>query len=375
MTLRDNFPDVDVVNMHTATGPLYHLLVAGLSGLFAMGTAATQVVGALFSAALAALAVWHTRTVPTLYGRVLAVAPLLLSAYFWQSSLWMMTDDAAILFALAALMALLAGTTTRHQLAAGLLIAAAIATRQTFVWTLIPACATCLYSLRSQPPLIRASAIGRVAGPGAVVLAILVMLWGGLTPPAMRGFNAFSYSWVSLSFGFAVAAIFVTPIVASTLTEVDVRGRLPLASAIGVVVALPAIIFPSSATTAPDDSRRGGVVWSAVSKFPEVGERSALLPALAFVGGFACTILYFMLTRQVAILLATSLAAVAVVTSAGSQLYQKYMELPIGMFALIAIVSLYGSGRIHRTWPLLFLAILQAAMSAGIVGLPILRAL
>jgi hypothetical protein len=141
-----------------------------------------------------------------------------------------------------------------------------------------------------------------------------------------------------------------------------------------MAAAMPAVIFTSSATTKPDDSRRGGVIWSAVSVFPDVANRSPLLAALAFVGGFASTILYFMLTRRIAILLATSLISVAIVTSAGGQLYQKYVELPIGILTLIALVYLFQSGRIVRKWPLLSLALFQATMTAGIVGLPILRA-
>ena len=111
-----------------------------------------------------------------------------------------------------------------------------------------------------------------------------------------------------------------------------------------------------------------------MSVFPDVANRSPLLAALAFVGGFASTILYFMLTRRIAILLATSLMSVAIVTSAGSA-HQKYAELPIGILTLIALVYLFQSGRIVRKWPLLSLALFQATMTAGIVGLPILRAL
>jgi hypothetical protein len=382
MYLREKAPNIDIVNMPTATGPLYHLLVAAVSGPLHLGAVGTQIVGSFFAAALAALAVWHTRTVPHAYGRVLAAAPLLLSPYFWESSLWMLTDDAAILFALAALITLMSGMTTRNQLTTGLLVAGAIATRQNFVWLLAPACATYLYELRFHPVPVRAAAIARVSAPGAITLAVLVSLWKGLTPTLGKG-NAATQSLTSVSFAFAVAAIFAIPILLATLTKphvrgripVDVRGRIPVAVTVGMAAAMPAVIFTSSATTKPDDSRRGGVIWSAVSVFPDVANRSPLLAALAFVGGFASTILYFMLTRRIAILLATSLMSVAIVTSAGAQLYQKYVELPIGILTLIALVYLFQSGRIVRKWPLLSLALFQATMTAGIVGLPILRAL
>ena len=297
MYLREKAPNIDIVNMPTATGPLYHLLVAAVSGPLHLGAVGTQIVGSFFAAALAALAVWHTRTVPHAYGRVLAAAPLLLSPYFWESSLWMLTDDAAILFALAALITLMSGMTTRNQLTTGLLVAGAIATRQNSVWLLAPACATYLYELRFHPVSVRAAAIARVSAPGAITLAVLVSLWKGLTPTWGKG-NAATQSFTSVSFAFAVAAIFAIPILLATLTKPHVRGRIPVAVTVGMAAAMPAVIFTSNATTKPDDSRRGGVIWSAVSVFPDVANRSPLLAALAVVGGFASTIHYFMLTSD-----------------------------------------------------------------------------
>lgn len=375
MYLREKFPNIDIVNMPTATGPLYHLLVSVVSGPLHLGTGGTQIVGSLFAAALAAVAVWYVRKISTVSGQLLAVAPLLLSPYFWQSALWMLTDDAAILFAFAALIAMLSGTTGRHQLISGLLIACAIATRQTYVWLLAPAVVNLMYVLRNYSASVRIWAVGRVAAPGMMVLAILVSLWGGLTPPSTHQFNASSYSFTSISYTFAVAAIFLTPILLATLGKSEIRERIPTAFTVGLLAAVPAIVFSSGATNQPDESRRGGFVWSVVAIFPDVADRSLLLIVLAFIGGFVGTIVCFTLTRQIALLLATSLVSVAIVTAAGSQLYQKYIELPVAVLVLIALVYLFRVGRIIRTWPLLLLALFQLAMTASIVILPIWRAL
>ena len=64
MYLREKAPNIDIVNMPTATGPLYGLLIAAVPGPLHLGAVGTQIVGSFFAAALAALAVWHTRTVP-----------------------------------------------------------------------------------------------------------------------------------------------------------------------------------------------------------------------------------------------------------------------------------------------------------------------
>ncbi|WP_072749482.1 hypothetical protein [Rhodococcus maanshanensis] len=374
MRIRDDFPRIDIVDLPTATGPLYHLVVAAISGPFGMGEAGTQIVGALFAAALAALAVWHARSVPTPYGRALAVAPLLLSVYFWQSALWMLTDDAAILFTMAALVLLERTLTTRRQVAIGVLIAAAIATRQTFVWALVPAILACLWSMRGRPWPTRVGALARLCVPGVAVLVALVTMWGGLTPPAMRGFNASTQSWTSIAFTFAVAAIFAVPVLIATMRTDVIRERARVGVAVGAVAALAASVFPSAATSFPDDSRRGGVVWAVVAQVPDVAGRSPILVILAFIGGFACTVVFFILERRTAIILASALCALAVATAPGAQLYQKYAELPIGMFAVLAIVALFADGQIRRTWPLLGLAGFQALLTIGVVVMPIVRA-
>src|SRR5829696_992777 len=97
--MREAFPNVDVSNVKSATAPLYHLVVAAVSKLLNLGEAGTQFVGSLFGAALAAVVFWFAGSATSGWLRVLAVSPLLLSAYFWQSTLWMLNDAAALLFA------------------------------------------------------------------------------------------------------------------------------------------------------------------------------------------------------------------------------------------------------------------------------------
>ena len=373
LQIREAFPDIDIAGLPTATGPLYHLLVAAISGPLGLSEAGTQVVGALFAAALAALAVWHAESVPTAYLRALAVSPLLLSAFFWQSAIWLLTDDAAILFSMGALILLDRGLTIRRQVAIGVLIAAAVATRQTCLWALVPTMAMCLYSFRHSWRAI-VGALARVSVPALAVLVVLVTLWGGLTPPAMRQFNTASQSWTSISFVFAVAAVFAVPVAVATMCANAVRERAMAAASVGLIVAAPAIVFPSAATSSPDESRRGGVVWSVVANFPDVAGRSPILIALAFIGGFACTMVFCVLERRTAIMLASAILALALATAPGAQLYQRYVELPIAMLAVLAIVALANDRQIQRTLPLLCLAGYQALVTAGIVAVPAIRA-
>ncbi|MVU77331.1 hypothetical protein GPX89_08735 [Nocardia sp. ET3-3] len=376
LQIRGSFPHLDVVGLNTATGPLYHLAVAAIAGPLGLGEHGTQVVGALFAGCLAGLAVQYARSVPTWYLCALAVAPLLLSAYFWQSALWMLTDDAALLFAMAAMILMIADPTTRGRVAVGVLVAAAIATRQTFVWLLAPAVLSCVDPVRprhARRATLRDAAL--VAVPGVVVLAGLIVLWGGLTPPAMRQFNAANPSWTAIAFTFAVAAIFAVPVLAAVADAAAVRAHLAAEIVTGVVVAVPALVFRSTATKFPDDSRRGGVLWTLVGKLPALDGRSPVLAVLAFAGGFACAAVFFVLERRTAVVMAAALVALAVVTAPGSQLYQKYAELPIAMLSVLVIVAVARTGRLSRTWPLAGLATFQFVATAGIVGVPVVRAL
>ncbi len=131
------------------------------------------------------------------------------------------------------------------------------------------------------------------------------------------------------SYVAAVAAVFLVPLGVAVTTVADVRARAREAVVVGLIAAVPAIVFASAATLAPDDARRGGLVWSAVGAFPDVAGRSPVLVVLAFLGGFAATVVATSVPARHGAVLATSLVA---------------------------------------------LAMLQAVVTAGLVGLPVMQA-
>ena len=372
--MRENLPHVDVVNVQTATAPLYHLIVTFISGPLHLTQSQTQFVGSLFAAALAAVTVWFVAPVNDASLRALAVAPLLLSPYFWQSALWMLNDDAALLFGLAALALILRHPGSgRSQICSGLLIAAAIATRQSYVWLLVPAVVTTLFATRGYPRSARSAAAVRIALPGLMVVAFLASVWHGFAPPVFQEMNAAIWSWVSLSYCFAVAAVFFLPILVSIgIRRLD-RPLIPIG--LGMAAAIPASIFESSATKPPDSSRRGSLIWTLVAHTPTIAGRSILLASLAFAGAWAVYLVLANLDRKTALLVGSGLVALSVAMVAGGRLYQKYFELPIAALALITIAALASSGAIKRRWPLLALAGLQAVLLAGIVVKPIVSAI
>lgn len=372
--IRDDFPAVDLANLPTATGPLYHLVVAAISGPLRFGESGTQFVGALFAAALAALAAWHVRSIQGWRLRTLTLAPLLLSAYFWQAALWMLTDVAALLFAMAALVMSNKAPTKLRQLAIGLTIAAAIATRQTYVWLLVPACAAFVVGARRSGSF-SVTALLRLTAPGMLTLAVMAWMWGGLTPPSARHYNAARLSMTAIPFVFAVAALFVVPILLAVAERGLPQRHAASATIVGTLAALPAVVWTSTATEYPDSSRRGGVLWSAVARLPDVSDRSVVLIVLAFIGGFTCMILQYRLPDSLSVVLPSSVVSLAFVTMAGAQLFPKYAELPLAMFAVLALAALARARSIRRTWPLAGIVLCQALVTIGIVVVPVIRAL
>ena len=95
--------------------------------------------------------------------RLAATGLVLLSPYFWESTLWIATDVAAMTFAFAALVALIRPQLDRPQaLLVGLLVAGAVGVRQTFGW-LIAAVAIGLW-LSNPSKSVRARLLDVAAG-------------------------------------------------------------------------------------------------------------------------------------------------------------------------------------------------------------------
>ncbi|UTM36555.1 hypothetical protein MX572_18840 [Rhodococcus pyridinivorans] len=364
--LRSLFPSVDVVDVQTATSPLYHLMVSWAAIPLGSSLFVTQVLGSFFGAALVAVLVAFAWPIKSLALRALVLAPLFLSAYFWQSTLWLNTDVATLFWAALALLGTLRAESVRDFALVGVFCCLAVATRQTAVWLLIPVTAAALMGWRGRPLGVRVL-VG--CAPAGVVLLALVAIWGGLTPPAFAVKNNDVTSYAAVSYGFAVLAFFAVPLAWASIPNVS-RNQLSIAGAVGFVAAIPAVLFPSAANSA---SRTGGWVWSLVGHTPDLAGRSPLLIAAAFLGGLSSCLLANALQRRYAVVLATSFVALCAVLTAGSDLYQRYFELPVALLFMLAACDLAQNQRIIRQWPLFALAAAQGVLLIGIVIIPLAR--
>jgi hypothetical protein len=327
-------PSIDVVNVKTATGPLYHLSLAVPARVLALPEGAVQLLSAMYGCVLAALVIVAGRGMP-LAPRFAASGLVLLSPYFWESTLWMATDVAAMTFAFAALVVLVRPQLDRrHALLVGLLVAGAVGVRQTFGWLVAVAAIGLWLSNPSKSTKARLLDIAAGTVPGAVVLAALVIAWKGLVPPSFVPLNATHHSPAGLTYMFALAGCYITPLVLALGRDVwGRRSDWPTSLAVGIVAAVPGVIFASSEFAGEEKPRSGGWLWVLVARAPAPSDRSILLVGLALLGGVGFTLLALHIARtnspRVALVLGVALATSAMFASAGSQMYQKYYEIPL----------------------------------------------
>lgn len=364
---RSELPWPDIVDVQTATTPLYHLVVAATSLPLGCSTVVAQVIGSLFAAALAVVVAYSVRAAGSLSMQLILVVPVVFSAYFWESALWIGTDCAATFFTAAVMFALVRAQPRFWMV--GVLCALAILTRQSCAWLLLPAA---VVAVSGSPPGTRARDLATATVPGIAVLALVFWAWKGATPPRFAELNGLSVSGAATSYGVALAGVFALALLLSIRPNPSVR-ELWRAASVGVVAALPAVVFASSVTL--DDTRTGGWLWSIVGRTPSIMDRSSGLVVAAFLGGVAACLLVTRLDRRTAVVVVSAFVGLVLVLTFGARLYQKYFELPILVMYVMCACSAVRAGIVGYRWPLVAVALVQVILSAGIVGLPLVGAL
>lgn len=372
--LAQALPEVDVVGVQTATGPLYHLTLAIPMRVLGLSEGQVQVLGGWFYWTLLVVAVvWVTRPLPVL-PRALVGAAVVASPYVWQSTLWTTTDAAGTVFALLAL-ALSARRVGSLGWAAatGIAIALAVATRQTYAWLLLPGLVAAWHADDRRWRTVLA-----VCGPAVAVLSVLVAAWGGLTPPAFADLNGAGPNPAGISFGFALWAFFAVPLLAALWRRRPrvSRSELALAALVGTVAALPALAFPSDYSE-ERNVRKGGWLWLVVRETGEVADRSVVVIVLAFVGAAAVTLILRELARAggpVGVLGSACFASI-IAAAASAQTYQKYYEAPILICFAVLAVALLARARGWTGKPLVVPTAIQVLSLAAAVGAPVLASL
>ncbi len=382
---------LDFSDYPSAQTPLYHVLTAWWGEVVGFELWKLRLLNVFFSYAMAlALLRLLRRATPLERWQAFALTLLfVLSPYVLGTSFTLLTDNLAILFALLALERIHA-----YSRGAGLgafalgcaAIAAALLTRQAFVW-LVPVAAVFLLrrDLRSPSPL--------VAGAGMLALSIvplglLALEWDGLVPPSADpascglcddrqglarealtlrtvGFTvALAGAYGVLVFGPSVvrrlrrlrSSLLARAYVGLTGRAAELRIRLLVAAAIGVLLLVisPLLYQPITPRQAGD----AGYLWQLSDRFPELFGSSLLFWALVPLG---CVVLYLLVTRAgIWSLPAVYLACFLLAALPVRLVYQKYFD----PFVLLALALLARPPDLRTRWDYAGIGVMYVAFVA-----------
>jgi len=325
--LAAQWPRVDWEGSPLAMPPFYHLLHAFLLRHVFGAELPLRLLNWLLASGLLAAAFAVTRRLLPEAQAAWLVAPLLLSSYFLGSAIWLTTDDVALAGATLAVGGLaFVPATPARTLRWGLYATVAVAVRQIHAWLALPLL-WIGWAEERERDLRRATAAAALL-PLALV-GLLMLLWGGLTPPRNLARHAAGLNPATFSFVLSLAALFgvfyLPALRGSAAAPAPRDAGLWIAAGAGLVLAL---IWPTS--WQPESGRYGGSLWRLVALAPEVAQRSVALLVLAPLGAVVLRALYRGAVEAGRETQATRLAVAglgwAVAQSVDAQVFQRYYE-------------------------------------------------
>ena len=323
------------------TAPGYHYLLASISMLTGDSDNALRWLNWFFSSGvLLAVLFFGCSRVP---GGIncLLLLPLAASNFYIKSACWVLTDNAALLLAILAMMALSAPVTKMSHIKSGGLVAAATFTRQMYVWLLFPMLFRVFVHRekidRKQFCFVCAGALIPV-----LVLLKLYLAWGGLVPKVW-GAMYYTVSLCPVAYllsCFGLFGIFYLPLskwadIKTCFSDHAVHAGL----AIGLIIA---VATPTAHNHA--EGRWGGYLWDISDHFPVIGNRSLFFTLGATVGGAVIAILWRQMRmidlRREAALWLSAVFAWACSSVVNRQVYQRYYEPMTLFFCIFALIQI-----------------------------------
>lgn len=323
----------------TATTPGHHLVLSWVSKHFANGKVGREIfpiriANALFGLGLLLVLWWLTylggtgSSIESTY----LVMPLLFSYQFLGSAIWVMTDNAALLWVCLTLLVLTLPVPLKREnftlTLAGIFASLAVAWRQTHAWLLIPIFFSVvkvarggqrwyLYPVTLLPPLL--------------VLGYFISLWHGLTPPEfasyhVRGFNFAAPTFIISLFG--IFGLFYIGYLSKGLQKFN-KSEIFWLIVISVIVGFGiATVFPASYNRY--SGSWGGWLWEISRQLPTVQGRSVLFLVLCPLGTVLISLWYKAIYKNKNdILILVSMLAWIAASTATVQTFQRYYELLI----------------------------------------------
>jgi hypothetical protein len=346
------WPRVDLRDYNAATTPGYHLLMATAARYVTGNTIALQLISSVLTITL--ILVFYRQMTAALPPAAAAavVLPFLGSSYVLGAAIWLVTDNAALLFVVLTLGACVgAAWTTGRVVRGGVYAAIAVFVRQIHLWLAAPvALAAGAIGLGlAHRSATRKAPLAMIAAsllPFAV-LAPFVILWDGLTPPMLAdrhdaGVNP-AVGPISMAL-FGAFGVFFLP------AFVDSRRHLLPRGARGWIVVAVVMLLAAAPPSSYDKTagRWGGAIWELVRLFPTIADRSVVLPLLSGLGALVAVhagrAAVAAGNGRRALILLVSMIGWMAAQAVSSIVFQKYCE-PIVLLALAWLVVLGRPGR------------------------------
>jgi Dolichyl-phosphate-mannose-protein mannosyltransferase len=382
---------LDFSDYPSAQTPLYHVLTAWWGELVGFELWKLRLLNVLFSYGMAlALLRLLRRATPLESWQAFALTLLfVLSPYVLGTSFTLLTDNLAILFALIALERVHAYSGSGNLAAFALAcvaIAAALLTRQAFIW-LAPVAAVFLLhgELRAPGRLLAGAAMLALA---LVPLGLLALEWNGLVPPSAdpascglcddrQGLAREALTLRTVGFtvalGGAYGALVFGPGLVRGLRRlrssifarayVEISGRadalrrgVAIAAGVGVLLLVISPLLYKPIT--PEQAGDAGYLWQLSDRFPELFGSSLLFWALVPLG---CIVLYLLVRRAgIWSLPAVYLACFLLAALPVRLVYQKYFD----PFMLLALALLARPPDLRTRWDYAGIGVLYVAFVA-----------
>ena len=310
-------PEVDLDQLHSATTPLYHMVMALLKRIFELDLHGLRVVNALIS--LICLIIAHAE----LGGRIRPFILLFMfTPYFIGPAVRLSTDNAALLFMLLSLRSMeRSAHTIRAAWLCAVFITITLLVRQNYAW-LIGVQFLFAFSQRRDrvrrllPLLLPVSA-----------LFFFVWQWGGLNPPDFAGHRARTLNGDVFVYVFALLGSYSLFILSWLRRDLLLRFRaaVPLAASV-----LFLLIHPVNGVY---HKYRGGGLWRIAAFVPEWFSSSILFWILFPIGVWVGCAYAIRLNRRGDRIMMLSFALWLAANMVTTRTWQKYYD-PFLLFSM-----------------------------------------
>lgn len=390
-TFARQWPAPDLSNYHSATTPLYHLLLAGAEVAFGPSRRGLMLLGSVFTAGLLGLLAW---SLPARTGmRLVLMLPLLGSMYVLFPGIWLLPDNAGWLGVLGVLLlALRCRSMATLLLAGGCVLVLLVLTRQIHIWAagVIWAAAWLgmddspapdlvqpvrpVQSVRAllsdMPTRLRRLAPALLATlPAFAVLAYFIHLWGGVVVPRyQQGHHGGYHGWNPATAAFFLSIVgSLVPFYAGFVWDGLRRlMRTPMVLAGVILLAVVLTVVPETTYDASVGRKSG--LWNLVKVAPVIADHTSLvLLILAPLGAVGLASLLAQVRARAGWIYLGAMVAFVAAQTASPQLWQRYHEPFVLMVLALMCAEVVGPDRasahgLVRTWRIAGPMLLGVAM-------------